>query len=205
MPKKTTKKPEKEKENPVVVTITAEDAAIFDQKIEVKPGEVAEQLGCSQRTIYNLIQQGYLNFSSKGKVYLTEALVAFYKYKDDKRRQEQESPLDELERELLQEKILKARHEAELKRLEVEKLKGELIEVEQVERQWMVNVLAVQRQLLAAAGKYTPDIYGAATLVAAQQKFSEAMHEILDEFSQTQPEPNSGNGGEQPEPDEVDD
>lgn len=131
-------------------------------------GTIAKLLLLTDRRVQQLAREGVLPRGEKGRYELVPAVQGYIKYLKD-RAIGADLPGDEGDH---KRRLLKAR--ADIAEMEAERLAGDLVPVDQVEKVWIEITSRVRQRMLAVAPKAAP--------IAAVENTAEACHEVIETF-----------------------
>lgn len=135
-----------------------------------------EVYGIGMSWYYELAKQGYVPKVVKGKIPFisaTKRIVEYYRNLCDGNQSIT----------LIEERTKLTSKRAEKLALEVMSLKGELVDLDSVEKVVGTVIVAFKARLLSLPAKLAPIVVGTKAAVA-QKKILEAIHTVLEEFSQ---------------------
>lgn len=131
-------------------------------------GTIAKLLLLTERRVQQLVKEGVLPKAERSRYELVPVVQAYIKYLKD-RAIGADMPGDEGDH---KRRLLKAR--ADIAEMEAERLAGDLVPVEQVEKAWVEITSRVRQRMLAVAPKAAP--------IAAVETTAEACHEVIETF-----------------------
>ena len=149
------------------------------QKI-VTTRELAEFLDVSARRIQQYVKDGIIRNAGRGKFNLKEAVQDFYSYQFELERaklKRKDASLDEAYRR-------KMLAEAELKEMEVEQKKGELIEKQEVIESWQKILNILKTRLLALPTQIAQEVAGLRRVNEIKKRIEKNVMDALNEISQ---------------------
>lgn len=131
-------------------------------------GTIAKLLLLTDRRVQQLAKEGVLPRGERGRYELVPVVQSYIKYLKD-RAIGADMPGDEGDH---KRRLLKAR--ADIAEMEAERLAGDLVPVDQVEKSWVEITSRVRQRMLAVAPKAAP--------IAAVETSAEACHEVIETF-----------------------
>jgi phage terminase Nu1 subunit (DNA packaging protein) len=145
------------------------------QDIEFATLQLAELFGITSRRVRQLAEAGIFNPKPGGKHNLKSSVQSFLKYQIDKERNS-DDVLKDAERR-------KAVAEAELKEIQLETTKGNLIEIEKVVEDWQKIVGVFRTRILLVSSKVAPLLIGLRSLKRIRSIVDAELNESLNELS----------------------
>lgn len=129
---------------------------------------ISKLLLLTDRRVQQLAKEGVLPKGDRGRYELVPVVQAYIKYLKD-RAIGADMPGDEGDH---KRRLLKAR--ADIAEMEAERLAGDLVPVDQVEKTWVEITSRVRQRMLSVAPKAAP--------IAAVETTAEACHEVIETF-----------------------
>lgn len=131
-------------------------------------GEIAAACGVSKRHVQNLFNQGMPR--------TVEEAVAWYRQQKQEREKRRTETLDEARRR-------KTEAEAGLAELELARARGEVVSIQEVTEEVGVLMDRLRAAVLAAPGKWTPQIIGVSDMPTASALMAALTEELLGALS----------------------
>lgn len=141
--------------------------------------ELGKLFDVSDRHIRDLVAEGYVVRTERGKYMLVESIKGYIRYLEEKNN----APAD-LKEEKLKEEITRIKKDTELKKLKIMELKNNLHSADVV-REVMTSMLTnMKGKLLSISNKLAPQIIGMENLGEIQDTIHTEILESLSELSE---------------------